>query len=254
MPDFTLAVFSHPNHEVAVYGLVRRLKPAVAFLTDGGGGERLAQTGRGLDAAGVSGRVTHLGGTEESFYRAVLGRDAAFFGAVAEELAAVIKRLRPDRILCDAVEFYNPVHDIALPVTLLAARRAGSKADILAVPLVYQASGSPERYVYQRALPEDEGVETGFPLSGQEGSAKLAALSGIYTAVMEQMAVPRAAIEECCRVERLVRPRSPLAPPDPGCAVRYDRRGAEAVAAGRAREAITHAGHYVPLVRELLFR
>jgi LmbE family N-acetylglucosaminyl deacetylase len=254
MSDRTLAVFSHPNHEVAVYGLVARLKPFVAYLTDGGGGERLAQTGRGLEAAGVTLGVSHLGRTEESFYQAVLGRDATFFSRVTDELALVIERVSPDRILCDAVEHYNPIHDMALPVTLLAARRALSKADILAVPLVYQASGTPERYVYQRALPEDLDAETGFPLSAEEGAAKVAALSGIYTALMGQMAIPPEAVEECCRVERLVRPRSPLTVPGPGCAVRYDRRGAEAVAAGRVREAITHRAHYLPLVREVLFR
>jgi hypothetical protein len=31
-----LMVFSHPNHELAVYGLVQRLRPHLLYLSDGG--------------------------------------------------------------------------------------------------------------------------------------------------------------------------------------------------------------------------
>ena len=40
----TIAVFSHPNHELAIFGLLQRLRPRLIYLTDGGGPERVAQT------------------------------------------------------------------------------------------------------------------------------------------------------------------------------------------------------------------
>jgi hypothetical protein len=250
----TLAVFSHPNHEIAVYGLLRRARPRVVFLTDGGGGDRLAQTGDGLRAAGIfSTRISYFGSTEEAFYRAILEKNAAFFHIAAARLADIIKEEAPGQILCDGVEYYNPIHDIALPIVLLATRKADTSAPVFAVPLVYQAAGSPESYVFQRSLPEQRSREQSVSLEEEEGRVKRAVLKSVYTALTQQMGFPAEVVDQCCRVERVVVPAaSPLAPVDPHCVIRYDRRGDEARRAGQVDKAITYEGHFLPLVRELL--
>ena len=54
----TVMVFSHPNHELAVFGLVQRLRPRLVFLTDGGGARRVEETGRALDGLGLRAHAT----------------------------------------------------------------------------------------------------------------------------------------------------------------------------------------------------
>lgn len=248
----TLAVFSHPNHEIAVYGIVCRTRPAIAYLTDGGGGARLVQTGKGLEAAGISSGVTYFNHTEESFYQAILRRDVAFFDQVASSLAEVILECSPDQILCDAVEYYNPIHDIALPVAFLAARKARSTVPLFAIPLVYQSSGAPERFVFQRALDGDRQFELIYQLQEPERSKKRLALADIYTALMAQMAFPPDVLERGCLEEHVVIAGSPLPVVDRSCVIRYDRRGQEAKKSGLVQDAITYEGHFLPLVKELV--
>lgn len=246
-----LAVFSHPNHEVAVYGILRQSKPQVAFLTDGGGGERLSESGTGLSAAGVY-RVSCLNHSENSFYQAVLDKDVAFFRSVARQVADIIVSSSPSRILCDAVEYYNPIHDMALPIVLLATKLAKFEAPITAIPLVYQGDGAPESYVFQRSLPGQRSLEEAFELDEDARLAKSEILVSVYHQLMAQMKFPPEVLEQACRTEHVVPAPSPLVPPDPSCIIRYDRRGEEAHKAGAVTRAITYEGHFLPLVLEML--
>src|SRR5205085_5283405 len=118
----TLIVFSRPKQELVSYGLLQRLRPYLVYLADGGGGARLAETRRGRGSIGLFGRACFLNHTEASFYEALLARDCEFYRAVAEEVRLSARALRPAWILCDAVEFYNPLHDMALPVARAALR------------------------------------------------------------------------------------------------------------------------------------
>lgn len=248
----TLAVFSHPNHEIAVYGLIRRMRPSLVFLTDGGGGARLAQTGQGLRAAGVKEGIVFFNHTEASFYQAILDKDVTFFDQVAAKLAVMIRDTEPSQILCDAVEYYNPIHDIIMPVTLRAIRKAQNHAQVFAVPLVYQKAAPQSGFVFQRALEGQRQFEETFRLQDEESKAKATVLSSTYTAVMAQMAFPPEVIEQGCLEEHLVPASSPLDLADLSCVIRYDQRGRMAQKEGLVERAITYAEHYLPLVRELL--
>lgn len=256
----TLCCFSHPNHEAAVYGLVCRLKPACVYLTDGGGGARAAQTAAGLRAAGVPRFAwDEFGIKEDFFYNALLGTQnlALALDEVALRLADVIAAYKPQQILCDAVEYYNPIHDLTLPIVLAARRCAGNVAQVFEVPLVYQACAPAGAvYVYQRALPGRRGEEAALPLAAWERAVKLGSLEGNYTALAALVGYPdKFTPEEAHRVgevEHIVLWGNPLAGPDPRAILRYDWRGAALKAGGKVEAAITYAGHYVPLVRALL--
>lgn len=244
----TLVVFSHPNHEISVYGLMTRERPMAAYLTDGGGGERLLGTMKSVADLGV--RAIYLDRTEASFYEAVLRKDMGFWRAVVQQLSALISATDPDQILCDAVEYYNPVHDMSLPLVQAAARKAGCRAAIMAVPLVWEKSNG--TFSIQRALPMDASREFWINLSDNESARKRAALSTYYAPLRAQMGFTDAQVDMACRTEYLVQPASPLREPDPGVHLRYDRRGHEAKAAGKVQEAISYRDHYLPVVRELL--
>src|SRR5262245_32431351 len=64
----TLAVFSHPNHELAVFGLLQRLRPDIVYLTGGGGPKRIAETEEGLASIGLLEQARFLNYAETEFY------------------------------------------------------------------------------------------------------------------------------------------------------------------------------------------
>jgi hypothetical protein len=76
-----LMIFGHPSHELALFGMLQRHRPAVVVITDGGEAERVEQSRRGLDFIGLGERVRYLGYSEASFYDALLARDHEFFPA-----------------------------------------------------------------------------------------------------------------------------------------------------------------------------
>src|SRR5688572_28080004 len=108
-------VVGHPGHELRVLGWLRACRPAVAVLTDGSGaGEagRIELTSAILDAAGCrrSGIYGEL--SDRQVYTALLAGDAEVFLGLARRLAAWLVEEGIDLVASDAVEGYNPTHDV----------------------------------------------------------------------------------------------------------------------------------------------
>jgi hypothetical protein len=247
-----LFVFSHPNHELAVFGLVRRWQPHLLFLTDGGGEERVAQTRRGLESIGLGARARFLDRSEQSLYDALLRRDAGFFAVMATEVRQAVADLGPDEVYADAVEFYNPVHDVTLPIVTAALRGTG-RARVLEVPLVYQRPGGGETYTVQRAPASYGARRIDVPLTADELAAKEHARDTIYGLLAHQMgpilsALPRAHLA----VEEVAMAATGLAQPGTDRTLRYEWRGALRQRRAEVTDVITYAGHYVPVVSPLL--
>jgi hypothetical protein len=247
----TVAVFSHPNHEVAVYGLLQRLRPRLIFLTDGGGEERVRQTKVGLERLGLSDRALFVNHTEQSFYEAILGRDHKFFASIATLLESLMKSMSPDQILCDAVEFYNPVHDITLPLVMAAV---GIGGPVFEVPLVYQKNTEEgEEYAMQRAPVEWIKEQTLIPLSEEELAVKMQVFDGNYEILKDVVLNGlRCAPRETSECEAVIRSRNPSREPEPSVALRYEWRAQKLFAEGKVNRIITRDGNYVPLVKSLL--
>ena len=72
----SLVVFSHLNHELAIFGLVQRLRPNLIYLTDGGGKDRIGQTKAGLEQIGLS--VKEMKGLNVGTSNFVTKLDVAF--------------------------------------------------------------------------------------------------------------------------------------------------------------------------------
>src|SRR5262249_36853176 len=151
------------------------LRPAlVVYLTDGGGERRMEETRAGLRSIGLADRACFLGYTEQSFYDALLERDADFYAGVAARVRDVLRDLRPTQVLCDSVEFYTPVHDMSLPI-VRAALRDEPAAAIFEVPLVHQTAGQSaddEAYRLQRPAAAC-GAVVEWPISSDELDRKL---------------------------------------------------------------------------------
>ncbi len=123
-------VIAHPGHELCVHGWLGRARPDVFILTDGSGRQgtpRLPSTLKILSATGA--RPGSLFGrlVDQSIYQALLRRDAGFFTELASELAEALVRGRYSYVVGDALEGYNPTHDICRVVLDTAVELASLK-------------------------------------------------------------------------------------------------------------------------------
>lgn len=244
----SVAVFSHPNHEIALLATLKKLRPRIIFLTDGGGEHRIAESRKGLAYVGLQDLATFLPHTEKSFYNALLELDTLFFAKVASEVSAILKDWKPEQILCDAVEFYNPVHDMALPI--VAAADDGPWSGIFEIPLVYQKSGPVEAYGVQTAPDGLKRIE--LLLSEEESALKIHALQNIYTILRDTLGPVLLASPDALKKETLLPAKTPVRQPDHGRVLRYEHRAAHLMKKGEIVSEITHTFHFLPVVSDLL--
>jgi hypothetical protein len=246
----TTVVFSHPNHELAVFGLMQRLRPDIIYITDGGGRARENESREGLERIGLLDRALFLGHSEDSLYAALLDRDLTVLREIIGQVRTEIRRTRPEQLLCDAVELYNPLHDLARPI--VRAALDDSSVPVWEIPLVYQTVDPGEHYVVQRPVSSRCAEAETLELTPVELDHKLRARDDVYTLLVEQMGPVITGISsEDCGVE-FVMPAAeslPLAGTD--VTLRYEWRSGLLVERGEIGRRITCAGHYLPLVKDL---
>ncbi len=244
-------VFSHPNHEIAVLGRIQREKPRLIFLTDGGSQSRVDQSRRGLASIGAEADATFLDAREDDLYRALLARDVEVFAGLSRAVAELLSDADIDTVYCDSAEFYNPLHDVALPIVrkALATR---PRLPLFEVPLIHQREDVRETYEVQRtpeALRKDCIL---FALTDAELAAKRKAFAEAYTALAAQLGEDNVALGLArASEEHVLRARNALPLAAPGQVMRYDRRGQALKESGGVAEAITFRDHYVPLFKSL---
>ena len=125
-------VIAHPGHELRILGWLERARPLVCVLTDGSGSQgeaRVASTSAVL--AQTSSRAGPLYGrlSDREIYAAILNRNAGYFLGLADELADSLVAESADYVVSDAIEGFNPSHDVCRLITdasvRIARRRSG---------------------------------------------------------------------------------------------------------------------------------
>jgi hypothetical protein len=122
---------AHPGHELCVHGWLTSTQPKVFVLTDGsghGGQSRIGSTSKILgqvraQRGSIYGRFTDVG-----LYELILGQNFQPFLRVVDEFADAILNERPSTIAGDAIEGYNPSHDLCrliINAAITIARRSG---------------------------------------------------------------------------------------------------------------------------------
>ncbi len=247
-----LIVFSHPNHELAIFGYLQKMRPHLLYLTDGGGETRQEQTRRGLDRIGLLDHAIFLDHTEAAFYEALVRRDSKFFETVADEVRLHIEALLPSEVLCDAVEFYNPVHDMSLPIVRAALRGRTSPA-VFEIPLIYQPPGEVETYVVQRVPVSRSSRQIEIQLSESELNNKILARDQIYTILTNQLGEVLAGLTlENMQSEVIFPARLSLPEPETHDFLRYERRAESLAASGEIEHKITYDHHYRSVATSLI--
>jgi hypothetical protein len=130
----SLLFLAHPGHELRVFGWIEAVRPLVCVLTDGSGGggvPRIEETRTLLQQAGarvgpVFGRIS-----DRALYELLLRGEHAPLLGVAAELAALLAGTAIGRAVGDAVEGFNPAHDVARLLLDAAVGMAGGKTENL---------------------------------------------------------------------------------------------------------------------------
>ncbi len=108
-------VIAHPGHELLVYNWLSLVNPCVFVLTDGSGHSRKSRLHRttsilnslGARPGSIYGRLT-----DAEAYSAILAGEVGVFISMAGELAEALVLNRIEYIVGDAIEGFNPVHDV----------------------------------------------------------------------------------------------------------------------------------------------
>ena len=144
-------VVAHPGHELKVHGWLEAVRPIVFVLTDGSGRSnqsRLGSTTVVLDRARAKASSIYGYFTDRAAYAAILNHDFDRFIGLAAKLSQAFVREQIDFVAGDAIEGYNPMHDVCrlvIDAAVEAARQSDGR-DIanLAFSLVDQSHVSLE--------------------------------------------------------------------------------------------------------------
>lgn len=111
----SLLVIAHPGHELRLYGWISQTQPMVCILTDGSGSDgvpRLDKTLKILQT--LSAEVGPLCGelSDREIYEKILRHEHHLFETLCERLVKLMLAQNIDMVVSDAIEGYNPVHDL----------------------------------------------------------------------------------------------------------------------------------------------
>ncbi len=122
-------VVAHPGHELRVHRWLELARPLVFVLTDGSGRSgrsRLAATTEILARCGARPAPVYGLLTDGELYRALLDRREDLFVGLAEQLATALREEAIELVAGDALEGFNPGHDVCRLLLNAAVARLGA--------------------------------------------------------------------------------------------------------------------------------
>ena len=246
--DPTLLVIGHPGHELRSYEWMRKTRPTVLVLTDGGGAKnhpRIERT-RGVvtQAGAVAGQLFGTF-TDRDLYRFLIDGTAEPLVEWTSGVAATIACLRPTTVVSDMIEGYNPSHDLCRYLVRAAIEMAARSGWPVREDLCMPLTGNPQEAWGGRLRWSQRIV-----LSDAQLAEKLLAARGYPELLGEVEAALASHGAECFRNECFYAspPGSLLDDGLPGGPPLYESYGAGQVQAGLYEEVILYQQHVRPLV------
>jgi hypothetical protein len=245
-------VIAHPGHELRVYGWMCRAQPFTFILTDGSGRSakpRIEPTSRILSETGATAGCLYGRLTDVDAYAAVINHDFGVFISLAEELAATLVDLNIAYVVGDAVEGYNPIHDVCRFTTNAAVAIAEKESSKRIENFDFLLAGDPS------AHGEGDPDSIRLNLGHGEFERKLAAAAGYVEMTAEINATFDRFGTDRFRVESLRPVRSMwtetwLSTEQPF----YEVFGESRVASGHYKRVIRYREHLQPLAQALARR
>jgi hypothetical protein len=142
----SLLVISHPGHELRLYGWIDQVRPLVCILTDGSGGDSTPRLGKTLDILHSLGAETGPVCGELSdrrIYEEIHRHRLDLFDMLCERLANLIIFRDIDTVVSDAMEGYNPTHDLCEVMVRAAVAVANGKRNRTTRHYTFPLMGDP---------------------------------------------------------------------------------------------------------------
>jgi hypothetical protein len=108
-------IIGHPGHELRAFAFIKRYKPDVYILTDGSGSKndsRLNQSIKVLDNIGAKFQDSLRVFKDKELYSLISGQNSSDIIDYKNSLKQLIVEKDYDMIIGDALEGFNPTHDI----------------------------------------------------------------------------------------------------------------------------------------------
>ena len=242
-------VVGHPGHELMVHGWLEATRPLVFVLTDGSGRtnqSRLGSTTKILERAGAQTGSIYGRLTDAAAYAAILNHELDLFINLAGELAVEFVQEQIDFVAGDALEGYNPMHDVCrliINAAVTAARRAHAREIAnFEFSLVNESAAASEPPAPNEIRLQLDRAALARKISLAHGYAELA---GEVSSALSKASV------DAFRVERL-RPVEPERAPCGGYEKPfYEQYGERQVAAGHYTRVLRYDEHIAPLAAAL---
>lgn len=245
-------VVAHPGHELVVHGWLEIARPCVFVLTDGSGRSnqsRLSSTTKVLARAGATPGSLYGPLTDAAAYAALRNHEFEVFINFARELTAAFVSAQIDFVAGDALEGYNPMHDVCRLVVNAAvtgARRAhGHRIANFDFSLVNQTAALAASAVAEEFTLQLDETALARKISVAQGYAELA---GEVSSALGKASI------DAFRVERL-RPVDTERPESCGHDGNekpfYEQYGEKQVAAGHYTHVLRYDEHIAPLADAL---
>ncbi|MEN3370525.1 MAG: hypothetical protein V7609_2668 [Verrucomicrobiota bacterium] len=143
-------IIGHPGHELRVHHWLETAHPLTFVLTDGSGREersRLASTANVLRKAGARSAAIFGRWTDSQAYEILLSSNLAALNSLTAELAQALVENNIQAVVADAMEGYNPTHDLCRYITnaavLIVERTSGRKIGNFDFVLVAEPDAAP---------------------------------------------------------------------------------------------------------------
>ncbi len=134
----TLAVFAHPGHELQCLASLGVFSAKSTFLTDASastGHSRLEQSVAALGTWGLEVNRGLATVSDREVYAMMLEADQYKIANLCAVVQCFLKHEKPEIIVIDSAEGYNPVHDFCHFLVLFAASKVCPSAKLLETPL-----------------------------------------------------------------------------------------------------------------------
>ncbi len=245
----TALIISHPGHELRVFHWLEKTRPLLLVLTDGSGSvnhARIGSTTRILKAVGGRPSLVYGVFTDRELYSLILERGQATLLQMLEQLAATLAQQEITTVAGDALEGYNPSHDLCRYLinagVALAERRTGKVIRNLDFPLIGRPDACPDRLMKGsvRLRLDDAALDRKL-----HAATEYEELKGEVEATLNSVGKEAFRHECLCPVEHGFDP--PEIPPF------YERFGEKRVAEGTYKDVIRYREHLQPIA-ELLWK
>jgi hypothetical protein len=245
----TALVIGHPGHELRVFRWLEIMRPAVFVITDGSGRSgrsRLPSTNRILHQVGASRGSFYGPITDSAAYAGLLNHDFDIFIGLTRQLARYLIDEPVSYVAGDALEGYNPTHDVCRLLIGAAVEMAQRDAGRELANYEFLLTGPPDNRVNS-----PDGQDIRLNLDDDAFTRKMAAARSyaeLESEVNEATTVnqPDAFRVECLRRVANFPPRF-AADYKPY----YEQHGEQRVSSGAYSQVIRYREHIVPLAEAL---